>query len=182
VSLPLPGPVPVQLGLGALSAPVQSALSFAVVLLVGAALLRWRGPTVDRAVDRTAEGSPVAVVYGLVAFALVALVAAYGLSQLARVGAGGAVLRTAGGLVGGTALVTLSAYGYLVLGVYLTEVEGARRPLLGALVGAVLSALPWLVLPTLPALAAWALLSAVGLGNPTRHYIHADRTVATEAR
>ncbi len=173
---------PSQLGVAGLSAPVRSILSFALVLLVGAALLRWRGPTVDRAVDRTVEGSPVAVVYGLVAFALVVLVAGYGLSQLARLGAGGVVVRTAGELVGGTAFLTLSAFGYLVVGVSLTEVEGARRPLLGALVGALLSALPWLVLPTLPAVAAWALLSAVGLGNPARHYLNDDRTVATEAR
>lgn len=173
---------PLQLGAANLSAPVQSVLSFVVVLLVGAALLRWRGPTVDRAVDHTAEGSPVAVVYGVVALALLLIVVAYGLSQLAQLGAAGTVLRTVGEVVGAAALVTLSSFGYLVLGVYLTEVEGARRPLLGALVGAVLSALPWLVLSTLPALAAWALVSAVGLGSPARHYLRDDRVVATETR
>jgi hypothetical protein len=177
----VPVALPIQLGVAELSASVRSVLSFAVVLLAGVAFLRWRGPMVDRAVDRTVEGSPVAVVYGVVAFVLVVVIAAYGLTQVARLGASGTVLRTVGELVGGAALVALSAFGYLVLGVYLTEVEGARRPLLGALVGAVLSALPWLVLSTLPALAAWALLSAVGLGSPTRHYIHGDRTVATEA-
>jgi hypothetical protein len=44
------------------------------------------------------------------------------------------------------------------------------------------SALPWLALPALPALAVWTLVAAVGLGSPTRHYIHDDRSVRTEAR
>jgi hypothetical protein len=179
----VPG-LPAQVGLSAVasSGPLRSVLSFVVVLGLALAVLRLRGPTVDRAVDRTADGSPVAVVYGVVAFGLVAVVGSYGLSQAARAGVGTQVLQSVGGLVVGAALATLGAFGYLVLGVYLTDVEGGRRPLLGALTGAVLSALPWLVLPTLPALGLWVLLAAVGLGAPTRRYIHGERTVATETR
>lgn len=164
------------------SGPLRGVLSALVVLALALAVLRLRGPTVDRAVDRTAEGSPVAVVYGLVAFGLVALVGGYGLSQVARVGVGAWVLRPAGVAVVGGALATLGAFGYLVLGVYLTDLVGGRSPLLGALCGAVVSALPWLVLPALPALGGWMLLAAVGLGAPARRYIHGERTVATETR
>ena len=164
------------------SGPLRGVLSFFVMFVLALAVLRLRGPTVDRAVDRTADGSPVAVVYGVVAFGLVALVGGYGLSQVARVGIGAWVLQPAGIATVGGALATLGAFGYVVLGVYLTDLMGGRNPLLGALSGAVVSALPWLVLPPLPALGGWILLAAVGLGAPTRRYIHGERTVATETQ
>jgi hypothetical protein len=170
-----------QAGLAGLPGPARGALSFAVVLVVGVGLLSLRPATVERAVDRAAEGSPLAVVYGVVAFGLVALVGSYGLSQGARVGVDAATLRLVGTLVVGLALSALGAFGYLVVGTLLTQIEGARRPWLGAAVGAVVSALPWLALPALPALAVWTLVAAVGLGGPTRHYVHAERTVETEA-
>ena len=164
------------------SGPVLAGVSFVLVLLFAVGLLGRRPAAVGRAVDRTVDGSPLAAVYGVVAFALVAAVGGYGLFQLARVGLGGTTLRWLGALVVGTALTTLGSFGYLVVGAALTQVEGPRRPLLGAAVGAVVSALPWLVLPALPALAVWTLVAAVGLGGPTRHYVHDDRSVPAEAR
>jgi hypothetical protein len=170
---------PAQVGLADLSGPTRGALSFALVLLFDVALLARRPATVDRAVDRVLDGSPAAVLYGLVAFALVAVFGSYGLSQVARVGVAPTALRPVGTVVVGTALAALAAFGYLVVGTALTGIEGARRPWVGAVVGAVLSALPWLVLPVLPALACWTLVAAVGLGAPTRHYVHDARTVET---
>lgn len=164
------------------SGPALAVASFALALAFGAGLLTWRPETVDRAADRAVEGSPLAVGYGLVAFAVVAVVGGYGLSQAARAGLGGATVRWLGVLVVGTALAALGSFGHLVVGTYLTELEGPRRPWVGAVVGAVASAVPWLALPTLPALAVWTLVAAVGLGGPTRHYIHDDRSVTTEAR
>lgn len=169
-------------GLADAPGPVLAAVSFAFVLAFGVGLLSWRPDAVDRAVDRTVDGSPLAVVYGLVAFALVAVVGGYGLSQAARAGLDGATLRWLGALVVGTALAALASFGYLVVGAYVTEIEGPRRPWIGAVVGAVASAVPWLALPTLPALAVWTLVAAVGLGGPTRHYVHDDRSVPAEAR
>jgi hypothetical protein len=179
------GGPPAQLGgpaLGEVSGVTLAAGSFVLVLAVGTALANYRGRTVDRAVDRTLDGSPLAVVYGLIGFGLVAVIGAYVLSQAAQVGLGGPVLGIAAAVVVGGALATLAGFGYLIVGTVLTEFEGARRPWLGAVIGAVLSALPWLLVPPLPALAVWTLVAAVGLGSPTRHYVHAERTVETEAR
>jgi hypothetical protein len=156
--------------------------SFALVLTSGVGLLAWRPAAVDRAVDRTADESPLAAGYGVVAFVLVALVGGYVLSQAARAGLDGTTVRWLGVLVLGTALTALGSFGYLVVGAYLTEANGPRRPWVGAVVGAVVSAVPWLALPTLPALVVWTLVAAAGLGGPTRHYIHDDRSLQTETR
>lgn len=183
-SLPWSGPL--QFGelaaLAELSGVTLAAGSFVLVLAVSATLVNFRERTVDRAVDRTLAGSPLSVLYGLVGFGLVGLVGGYLLSQAARIGLGGPVLGVVAALVVGGALATLASFGYLVVGTVLTGFEGARRPWLGAVVGAVVSSLPWLLLPPLVALGAWTLVAAVGAGSPTRHYIHADRTVEREAR
>ena len=163
-----------------LSPAGRALVSFVVVLVVAAGLLNWRAETVERAVERTADASPLAVAYGLVAFGLVAAITAYGLSQVARAGLDGRVVEVGVVVVVGGALSALGAFGYLVVGSLLTEFEGPRRPWIGAVVGAVLSAIPLLALPTLPALAVWTLVAAVGVGSPTRHYIHSERTVESE--
>ena len=155
-----------------LSPAGRALVSFVVVLVVATGLLNWRAETVERAVDRTA--------YGLAAFGLVAAITAYGLSQVARAGLDGRAVGVGAVVVVGGALSALGALGYLVVGSLLTEFEGPRRPWVGAVVGAVLSAVPLLALPTLPALAVWTLVAAVGVGSPTRHYIHSERTVERE--
>ena len=163
-----------------LSGPARAAVSFVLVALFGAALLSVRGPAVDRAVDRTVEGSPVAVFYGLLAFGLFGFVAGYLLTQALSLGLGGPVLRWVGTAVVGAGALTLAGFGYTVVGTWLTEVEGPRRPWPGAVVGAVLSALPWLVLPAVPALVVWIAGAAVGLGSTTRHWVHGARDVEAE--
>jgi hypothetical protein len=176
---------PLQLDLAVLaelSGVTLAAGSFALVVVVGMVLVNFREPMVDRAVNRTLAGSPLSVFYGLIGFGLVAIVGAYLLSQAAQVGLGGPLLGVAAAAVVGGALVTLAGFGYLVVGTVLTTFEGPRRPWLGAVVGAVASSLPWLVLSPLYGLAVWTLVAAIGLGSPTRHYIHAERTVKTETR
>lgn len=163
------------------SGPARAAASFLLVALFGAGLLARREALVHRAVDRTADGSPVAVVYGLMAFALVGFVGGYLLTQVGRVGVGGTTLLWAVIALVGAAVLVLAALGYTVVGTWLTQIEGARRPWPGVVVGAVLSALPWLVLPPLFAALAWFVLAAVGLGSSTRTWVHGERTVETEA-
>jgi hypothetical protein len=161
--------------------PIRAATSFLLVSLFGAGLLARRGPTVERAVDRTVDGSPIGFVYGVLAFGLVAFVGGYVVSQAVRVGLGGTVLLPVVTVLLGVATLTLAGLGYTVVGTWLTEIEGSRRPWPGAVVGAVLSALPWLVLPPLPAAVVWIAVAAVGLGSPTRRWVHGERTVETEA-
>lgn len=155
--------------------PTAAAVSFALVMSAGVALLTWRAPVVDRAVDRTADASPLTPLYGLAAFGLVVVVGALLVSQAATVGLGGPALRLGGTVLVAAAVVCLAAFGYLVVGTSITGLWGPRQPWVGAVVGAVLSAVPVLVLPRLPGLAAWLLVAALGLGAPTRHYVHEDR-------
>ena len=161
-----------------LSAPVQATLSFLSILVVSVGLLSWRAGTVDEAVDRAIQGLPLAAIYGVIPFGVVLFVSGYVLSQTARVGVASQTLAQVLGMAVVAAIAVLAALGYLVVGAYATELEGERR----LWVGAGLSALPWLVLPTLPALATWVVLAAIGLGGTTQTWVHGERTVETEAR
>ena len=165
-----------------LSAPVQATLSFLSILVVSVGLLSWRAGTVDEAVDRAIQGLPLAAIYGVIPFGVVLFVSGYVLSQTARVGVASQTLAQVLGMAVVAAIAVLAALGYLVVGAYATELEGERRLWVGAAVGAGLTALPWLVLPTLPALATWVVLAAIGLGGTTQTWVHGERTVETEAR
>lgn len=165
-----------------LSGPAYAGLSFLLILIASVVLLDRREQTVDRAVDRAIEGLPLAAVYGVIPFASVVFIGGYVLSQTARVGVTNRILVWVLGTAVAVAIVTFAGLGYLVVGAYVTELEGERRLWTGAAVGATLSALPWLVLPALPALATWAVVAAVGLGGTTRKWVHGERTVESEAR
>ncbi|PSP78830.1 hypothetical protein BRC88_09935 [Halobacteriales archaeon QS_4_69_225] len=128
-------------------------LSFALVLAAGGGLLARREEDVHRAVDLVTEGSPLTVVYGLVAFGLLAFVGTYAITQLGRLTTL-AVLLQASLVAFGLAAVVLGGFGYLVVGTWLTEVE---------------------------AVLGWVLLATVGLGNVTREWIHGERTVESES-
>ena len=165
-----------------LSGPVYAGLSFLSILAAAAGLLYTRTEVADRAVDRAVQGLPLAAVYGVIPFAAVLFVGGYILSQSARVGVTNWAIVVVLGAAVLVSIVTLAGLGYLVVGAYTTELEGQRRVWTGAVAGAVLSALPWLVLPTVPALVAWVVVAAVGLGGTTQRWIHGERTVETEAR
>jgi hypothetical protein len=164
-----------------LSGRVYAGLSFLAVLLSGVLLLVARSGFVDRAVNRVVEGSPVAILYGVLPFFFLAFAGGYALNQFARAGVAGPLLARGWSLLVVLAGIGFTGLGYLVVGTYLTEIEGERRPWHGAVVGAVLSSLPWLLLPTVPAVLLWVLGAATGLGAPTRRWVHGERTVETEA-
>jgi hypothetical protein len=164
-----------------LSGELYAVISFVAVLVSGVALLVGRGGFVERAVDRVIEGSALSVLYGVIPFFLVAFSGGYALSQFARAGVGGPLLARGWSLLVLVIGVGFVGLGYLLVGTYLTEIEGERRPWHGAVVGAVLSALPWLFLPTVPAAVVWVLGAAAGLGAPTQRWVHGERTVETEA-
>jgi len=165
-----------------LSGPAYAGLSFLLILAAAVGLLARRADAVDLAVDRATQGLPLAALYGIIPFAAVVFIGGYILSQSARVGVTNQALVWVLGTVVVASVMTLAGLGYLVIGAYLTELEGARRLWTGAALGAGLSALPWLVLPTVPALAAWVVVAAVGLGGTTQQWVHGERTVETEAR
>jgi hypothetical protein len=177
---------PAQVGdpsaLLALSGPAYAALSFVSILVAAVLLLSRREAVVDRAVDRATQGLPLAAVYGVIPFATVVFVGGYILSQTTRIGVTSRLLVWVLAAVVVVAMVVLAGLGYLVAGGYVTELEGERRLWTGAVVGAGLSALPWLLLPTLPAAVVWIVVAAVGLGGTTQKWVHGERTVETEAR
>ena len=164
-----------------LSGEMYAGLSFAAILVSGVALLITREGFVERAVDRVVDGSPLSVLYGIIPFFLVGFSGGYALSQFARAGVGGPLLARGWSLFVVGVGVGFVGLGYLVVGTYLTEVEGSRRPWHGAVVGAVLSALPWLILPMVPAVLVWLLGAAAGLGAPTQRWVHGERSIETEA-
>lgn len=163
-----------------LPGPYYAVVSFALLSTVSVVLLFFRGALVERVTDRATGGSVFAVVYGVIPFGMTALLGGYALSQAARAGVGGVVFRSLiGAAVGGT-LVTFAGLGYLVVGGVVTEIERARRPAGGAVIGAGLSAVPWLVFPVKLALLVWMAVAAVGLGGATKAWVHGERTVAAE--
>lgn len=158
----------------------RALVSFVLVCFVGAAILSWKGEFVDRAVDDTLERPLVGVVYGLLAYVLVLFAALYVASVITRFALVGTSLGylVLGILVGGVAL--LAGFGSLVAGTLVVDILVARRPWQGLVLGAVLGAVGWLVLPDMAALAVWVLLPAVGLGGPMRKWVHADRAVQSD--
>lgn len=166
--------------LGSLPGPVKAVGSFLLVVLFGGLALRRAEPRVHRSLDDLVDRPYSAVPYGLLAYVLALVVGLYGLNQLARLGVANTLLGRLVTLLLVGVVVSLTAFGFLVVGTLLTGVQGQRRPSYGLVVGAVLSAVGWLVLPTAGGLAVWVLVAAFGLGGAVRRWFHAERTVETE--
>ena len=163
------------------SGAVRAGVSFLFVLAFGAVVLaRYRG-LVDRSVEDVVARPRVAVVYGLVAYVIVAFFAFYANDLLIRTG----LVDTALGYVAFAILagggLALSGFGFVVAGTVLSDVLAGWGPRYGLVVGAALSAAGWLALPFEPALVAWLAVAAFGVGGRTRRWVHAERTVESEA-
>jgi hypothetical protein len=160
-------------------ASVRAVASFVLVMLCGGALLYQYEGFVDRSVDSSKDHLLRSVVYGVVAYGLVGFAFAYLSIQLFRLGSGG-LLSTVVVAVVATAVSTLTSLGFVVVGTLLTELQGRRQPWTGLVVGAAVSAFTWFVLPPLAGLVAWFAVAAVGIGGPTRAWVHASRDVRAE--
>ena len=158
------------------SAPVRVGGSFVLVLLFGGTILHLRRGLVDHSVDSLLDRPAVSGPYGLVAYGLVGLLGVLAVNLVGQAGVSDtpATYIPAAILAGG--VLGLGALGFAVVGTLLTGVYGRRRPWWGVLVGAVISAVPWVVLPLLPGTLAWILIPAFGIGGSTREWVHADRS------
>lgn len=154
----------------------RAVASFLLVVAFGAALLYRYDGAVDRSVEAFLERPLAAVVYGVMAYVLVAFVGAYAFSQLARLG----VDLVPVVVVVGAVTVALAGFGFAVVGTGVTDVLGARRPWKGLVVGGVISAVGWLLLPLLAAFVTWAVIAAVGIGGAARRWVHDERSVESE--
>lgn len=163
------------------SPPLRAVIAFLLALLAGGAVLARYEPVVHRSVDEIADRPLGALVYGLMAQFFVAFAGGVVLTQLSNAGADGLVVSAVGTVVVGGALLAMGGLGLVVVGTWLTDRRGDRRPRNGLLVGAALGAIGWLVLPIPGALAAWGVLVAAGVGGPTRNWVHAERSVEADA-
>jgi MFS family permease len=158
---------------------VRALGSVALVGLCGGLVLALRGALVDRAVDDTMGRPTRAVFYGLGAYVFALFLGLFASTLLLQLGVGRTPLGALAVVVLLAGVALLSGLGYAVFGTLLTGLMGTRRPWQGLLVGSAISGVCWLVAPLLPALAAWVLVAAFGVGGPTRTWVHSERTVAS---
>ncbi|MEF8780559.1 MAG: hypothetical protein V5A46_07755 [Haloferacaceae archaeon] len=156
------------------SGPARAVGSFVWVLIVGGAVLRYRGAFVDRSTDAWLERPAIAVVYGATVYGLVLFATGYVFSQIARLAPASGRLVQGLVVVAGLLLLAVTAVGFTVVGIGLTEIESRRRPWAGLALGAAISAVVWVGLPFALGLVAWILLASVGVGGPMRRWVHAD--------
>ncbi|MFC6838050.1 hypothetical protein [Halomarina ordinaria] len=185
----LEGPVPLpQLPLQAVDlpsalatpGPTRAVAAFLSTLVFGGAVLYRYGGRLDEAVDATAANPLVSALYGLAAYGLAVFLVGYAYSQLARLGVVSPAVATLVGSVLAVLLLSLAGLGFVVAGTWLTTAVGGRDPWLGLVgVGAV-GALVWLVFPFGLALVVWFGIAGVGVGGPTRRWIHRDATESGE--
>lgn len=164
------------------SAPdfVRAVAAFVVVAVVGGWLLARRRGAVDNAVQDTVDRPKVAVVYGLVAFALVGVLGLFANNLLVQSGLVTTPLALLVVVIPLVGVAVVGGLGFLVVGTLLTGLNGQHRPRHGVVFGAALSAACWVAVPLLASVVAWLLVAAFGVGGTTRTWVHSERTVAAE--
>lgn len=154
--------------------PLRAAAVFGLTVLFGGAVLYQYGGRLAAATAASRDHPLYAVLYGLVAYGLVAFFVGYGYTQLLQVGVGRTAI-TAFALVVFVVLVfSLGGLGYVVVGTWVTSAFGFRDPWVGLLGVSLVGSLGWLVLPPLPALLVWVGIAAVGAGGTVRMWMHAE--------
>ncbi len=162
------------------SGPIRGLASFVLVALVGSLFLLKSEDLVDRSTDATMARPWVAVLYGLMAFVFVLFATFYADYLLGQLGLSGTRFGMITLVILGGGILGLVGFGYTIVGAVLTDLEGRRRPWLGVGVGAGISAVGWVSLSGLPAIAVWVLVAAVGIGGPMRRWVHSSRGVESE--
>lgn len=156
------------------SDPGRATASFLLVLCVAAAVRYGRAGLFDRSVDAALERPLVAPLYGAAAGTLGWLVVAYLFGQALRVGGG---IGQAAVVLGIGGALVVAGFGFAVVGTGLTTTLGDRRPWVGSLVGAGVSALVLVALPHPAGVVGWVFVAATGLGGATRRWLHASQSV-----
>lgn len=171
----MPAPLQAVDPTGVLEAPglVRGPIAFALVLLVGGALL-WRfEPFVDRSIDASTDRPISSMAYGVAAHAVLAFVGIYLASQLGLVVVSGQSLTVVGYWVGFVSLAVAGALGFTVVGGAIVELGWERRRWHGLLVGALIAGGAGLVDPLLGGV-VWLVVVSTGIGGPVRRWVHAS--------
>jgi hypothetical protein len=159
---------------------LRAVVSFLLVLSFGGAVLVRYDELVDRSIDVSMERPLVSTVYGVVAHLVIAFAAGVFSTQLANAGVDQSILSVSSSAVLGAIMLGLAGLGFTVVGTWLTELRGERRPWNGLAVGAAIGAVGLLVLPLPAGLLVWVLVVSIGIGGPTRKWVHEDRSIETE--
>lgn len=159
-------------GVARSSVAVRVVGAFLLALLFGGLILYRSEGFVDRAVDASMENPLISVVYGLLAQGGIVFLGGYVWSQLARVESVGSLAGNAGGAVVLVASLALAGLGLAVVGAGITEAAGERQLWPGLAIGSALGAAAWLAPSLLVGAALWVFLVALGVGGPTRNWLH----------
>lgn len=163
--------------LGQLPVTYLAAGSFLLVLGFGTLVL-WRSQRfVEHGIDTSMTQPHMSVLYGLIAYGLVLFGGFLLLMQLSFVGVTNPSFRlVVFGLVA-IGILALAGPGYAIVGTKLLDMLSGRQPWNGLALGAVLSAISWLLLPLQLAALLWLLVAALGIGGPVREWMHDERGV-----
>jgi hypothetical protein len=162
-------------------ASVRAAAAFLLTVVFGGAVIYWYGGRIDAAVDASKANPLLSAVYGLIAYGLVAFFIVYAYSQVVRIGVGTEVITVLAVVVLGVVLLSLGGLGFVVVGAWLTDSFDIGDTWAGLVGVALASGLVLLVLPVGVGLLVWLGIAAVGVGGPTRAWMHAE-AVDTSAR
>jgi len=163
-----------------LSRPLRGLVSFVLVLVAGALVLRMRRNYVNESIDAISDSPATAVLYGIAGYVIVGIVGLYGATTLARLSVAGGVFVRVAILISSAFVLVLTSFGFLVVGTLLTDIFGSRRPTYGLLIGAFLSAVSWVLLSPAGSIVSSLAIAAFGIGGSARIWIHSERTVETE--
>lgn len=159
-----------------LNAPssVRAVAALFATILFGGAVIYLYGGRLDGAVDAS-MGSPLSsTLYGIMTYGGAFFLVGYAYSQLLRIEVTSTAVLIVAGIILISLLLTLSGFGFVIVGCWLSELFGPRDPWLGLIGLGTAGAFVWFLLPAVVGVAVWFSVGAVGIGGPARLWLHDD--------
>ena len=155
--------------------PIRGLAAFLLVSAVGGLLL-WRYEAfVGRSIEASMTRPLSSLGYGAAAHAVIAFAGLYLTTRLAQFVVYGQNVGIVGVLAGVLLVVLAGALGFTVVGSTLVEYGWEPRPWLGLLVGALIAGAAG-SLGLVAGGVLWFVVVSMGIGGPTRRWLHADVT------
>lgn len=154
--------------------PTRAVVSFLLTVLAGGWVVYVYGDRLRTAARGSLSRPLSSVLYGFVAVFVVGFVVTYGSTVLSAAGVAPSVVAVLGAVVVVGVLLVLGGLGFAVVGVWIAWTLGLRDPLFGVVVVGVVSAAAWAVPWVAVGAVVWAAIVVVGVGGPTRAWVHRD--------
>lgn len=159
-----------------LSGGARALVAFALVLLIGAALL-WRYEAlVDRSIETSIARPVSSLAYGVAAHLTIIFFSVYAASQLGQAASSGGAVAGVGLWAGVVILAIAAALGFTVVGTAVIEFGWGLRRWYGLLLGATIAGLAGLADPVI-GVVVWTVVVSTGIGGPVRNWFHAAEDV-----